>query len=50
MAKLPTPRDGIVEIGGRKVSVDTSGVNVIVAKQISSASPLFVRKFNFKEK
>ena len=50
LAKLPTPRDGIVEIGGRKVSVDTSGVNVIVAKQISSASPLFVRKFNFKEK
>lgn len=50
LAKLPTPRDGVVEIGGRKVSVDTSGVNVIVAKQISSASPLFVRKFNFKEK
>ena len=50
IAKLPTPPDGIVEIGGRKVSVDTKGLCVIVAKQISPTAPLFVRKFNFKQK
>lgn len=50
IAKLPTPPDGIVEIGGRKVSVDTKGSCVIVAKQISPTAPLFVRKFNFKQK
>lgn len=49
IAKLPTPKNGVVEVDGRKVSVDTTGVNVIVAKKTSHAANLLIRQFNFKK-